>query len=148
MNMSFWRVIIVPRLGPGEAKVNMVDTTTKVCRICAEPKTITEFRPRSHDGSQRQSECRTCHNESERIRRAAKTNRKLQAFVTALAARRDADRIVGMAKIVVRSFGGLDEFAREWNRQQKRAMTESPVVAYRYLTAALRLMELASRFER
>ena len=123
----------------------MVDVGTKLCRICVEHKSFSEFRARNRNGSQRQSECRTCHNESERIRRAAKTNRKLQSFVTALVARRDADRIVKMAKVVLDSQGGLHNFGQEWRRQHQRAMTEDPKTAYRFLVAALRLMEWASR---
>ena len=65
-----------------------------------------------------------------------------------LAARRNTDRIVLMAKAVIRSQGGLHGFAEEWRRQQKRAMTESPEIAYRYLSATLRLLELADRLGR
>ena len=128
--------------------MSTIDTTTQVCRICVEQKTITEFRPRSRDGGPRQNECRQCHNESERIRRAAKTNEKLQAFVTALAARRDVDRIVKMAKIVLDAQGGLHNFGEEWRRQHQRAMTEDAKTAFRFLMAALRLMELANRLDR
>ena len=120
---------------------------TKVCRICGEQKTVSEFRPRSRDGSQRQSECRSCHNLNERLCRAARKDRAVAAFVKGLAARRDLDRIVLMAKAAIKSQGGLQGFAEEWRRQHQRAMTESPETAYRYLSATLRLLELGARLE-
>lgn len=131
--------------------MSMIDAATaatKVCRICGEQKSRSEFRPRSRDGNQRQSECRTCHNANERLRRAARNDRAVAAFVKGLAARRDADRIVLMAKAVLDSQGGLHGFAEEWKKQQRRAMTESPEIAYRYLSATLRLIELADRLGR
>ena len=121
---------------------------TKVCRICGEQKSLSEFRPRSRDGNQRQSECRECHNLNERLRRAARKDRAVAAFVRELSARRNTDRIVMMAKAVLKSQGGLHGFAAEWKRQHQRAMVESPAIAYRYLSATLRLLELADRLER
>ena len=85
---------------------------------------------------------------NERLRRAARKDRAVAAFVRKLAARRNTDRIVMMAKAVLDSQGGLHGFAAEWKRQHQRAMTESPAIAYRYLSATLRLLELADRLER
>ncbi len=65
-----------------------------------------------------------------------------------LSARRDLDRIVIMAKAAINAQGGLDGFAEEWKKQQRRAMTESPATAYRYLSATLRVLEMADRLER
>ncbi len=139
------------RFYPKDPKMSTIDAATaatKVCRICGEQKTVTEFRPRRRDGSQRQSECRECHNLNERLRRASRKDRAVKAFVRKLASRRDADRIVLMAKAVLRSQGGLQGFAAEWKRQHQRAMVESPATAYRYLSATLRLIELADRLGR
>ena len=135
----------------GEWNMSMVDVVaadTRLCNNCVEQKSLSNFRPRNREGSLRHNECSQCHNARERLRRAAKKDRELQAFVKALAARRDASVVVNMSKVIVRSFGGLHGFAEEWNRQQKRAMTESPTVAYRFLMASLKIMELASRFDR
>ena len=91
--------------------MSTIDTATpdsKTCRICGEQKTISDFRPRSRDGNQRQSECRECHNLNERLRRAARKDRAVAAFVRDLSARRNTDRIVMMAKAVLDSQeGGL-----------------------------------------
>ena len=121
---------------------------TKICRICGEQKTLSEFRPRNRDGNQRQSECRTCHNTGEKLRRAAQKDRAVAAFVRDLAARRDLDRIVLMAKAVLKSQGGMHGFVEEWKRQYQRALTESPAIAYRHISAVFRLLELADRLER
>ena len=128
--------------------IDAATAASKVCRICGEQKTISEFRPRNRDGNHRQSECRACHNTGERLRRAARKDRAVAAFVRDLSARRDADRIVLMAKAVLRSQGGLHGFAEEWKRQHQLAMVESPEIAYRYLSATLRLIELGDRLER
>ena len=126
----------------------MTDAPTKLCRVCVEHKSLSQFRPRNREGSLRHNECSSCHNARERLRRAAKKDKAVAAFVRQLSARRDATNVIRMSTVILRSFGGLHGFAEEWNRQQKRAMLESPAVAYRYLVASLRIMELASRFER
>ena len=85
---------------------------------------------------------------NERLRRAARKDRAVAAFVKGLAARRDLEHIVLMAKSVIKPQGGLHGFAAEWKRQHQRAMVESPAIAYRYLSATLRLIELADRLGR
>ena len=89
-----------------------------------------------------------CHNTNEQLRRAARKDKAVAVFVRKLASHRDTDRIVLMAKAVIRSQGGLHNFAAEWKKQHQGAMTESPEIAYRYLAETLRLLELADRLER
>ena len=121
---------------------------TRICGNCAEQKKITEFRRRRRGASGRENKCRTCHNASERLRRAAKKDKAVANFVKALAGRRNINQIVFMARVVIRSFGGSDGFAREWRRQKDRAMAEDPKTAFRFLMATIRLMELADRLDR
>jgi hypothetical protein len=87
---------------------------TKVCRCCRVPKPIGEFRRRARGGEGRLNQCRTCHREAERCRRAVKRAKRdgkaIDGFAAAVKRARGVEDVLRLTDELYRRFGGPDGF--------------------------------------
>ena len=103
---------------------------SKLCEYCLTVKPITEFRRRYRDGTERMNECRTCHNESERMRRAhrrtSRDNDAIKQFVTRLKNTHRPEQIELLCGAMIRRLGGLQSLFVAWVRQVEAAQSAQP----------------------
>jgi hypothetical protein len=89
---------------------------SKYCRSCGIPKPVGEFRRRSRDGEARLNQCRTCHREAERCRRAVKAAKRdgktIDEFAAQAKRAKAAPDVGDCLGHLYRRFGGLDGFIK------------------------------------
>jgi len=116
-----------------------------VCRDCCVKKDATEFRPRRAGGSKRTLQCRACHCQAEKLRRQAKRSRQHRQAVNRQLAKlkraKSAHQVAAVCEAMVRSFGGPDSFANEWQACLQRDLARGGFAALRHLEAMLRLIQ-------
>lgn len=102
----------------------------KFCEHCLEWKPDTEFRRRFKGGSARLSQCRTCHNKTERARRSRghreQRDQYIARFVTQLKNAKSNDLVALLCNVMVRHFGGVQGFVNAWTQQIDRLRLEQP----------------------
>lgn len=117
---------------------------TRLCNTCLEEKPITEFRLRSRNGSDRQKQCRECHNQSERLRLNAKRNRHNQREIgknlTRLSRAYTEAQVLQTCSQMLKQFGGLEGFLQEMIEYQRRSLKKGGFGAYRCIESILRLL--------
>ena len=98
---------------------------TGYCRGCRATKPIAEFRQRSRSGSTRLNQCRTCHNEAERIarakRRAKQTGKSIDRFPRRLKQAANPEEVAWLCGQMFRRFGGMAGFSEAWFRHYSDA---------------------------
>ena len=103
---------------------------SKLCGQCLTVQPIGEFRCRRPGHRARMNECRTCHNLTERHRRAkrqsAQRNRQLARFAAQLKRERSHARVELLCAEMIESFGGLENLAHAWKQQVDRACQQHP----------------------
>ena len=116
-----------------------------ICRDCCVTKDATEFRPRRAGGSKRTLQCRACHCQDEKLRREAKRSRQHRQAVNRQLAKlkraKSAHQVAAVCEAMVRSFGGPDSFANEWQVCLHRDLARGGYAALRHLEAMLRLIQ-------
>jgi hypothetical protein len=116
-----------------------------VCRDCGARKDATEFRLRRADGSRRTRQCRVCHCQAEKLRRAAKLSRQHRQAVNHQLARlkraKSARQIGIVCDELVGSFGGLEGFTAAWKSHLDADLAKGGFAALRHLEAVLRLVQ-------
>ena len=119
----------------------------KFCEHCLEWKPDTEFRRRFKGGSARLNQCRICHNETERVRRARghreQCDKFVAAFVTRLKNAKANGLVALLCNVMVQHFGGVQGFVNAWTQQIDRIRSEQPgsKKALDFYQAVLRMIE-------
>ena len=115
-----------------------------ICRDCCEKKDATEFRPRRAGGLKRTLQCRACHCQAEKLRRAAKRSRHRRQAVNWQLARlkraKSARQIAAVCEELIRCFGGLEGFTVAWKGLLDADLARGGFAALRHLEAVLRLV--------
>jgi len=103
---------------------------TRLCRDCLRVKPITEFRRRYRGESTRLHRCRSCHNESERIRRVERrverNNDTIAKFVTRLKNAQTPKQVELLCGAMIQRFGGMEGLFAAWVRQVEAAQSAQP----------------------
>jgi len=122
-----------------------VDTPARLCESCFHTRPLAEFRRRKRGSEQRVRQCRQCHNEFERYRRAAVRARLSKRQIARDLSRvRDAsssNRVKALCAEVVRGYGGAEGFARAWIACLHRDLRRGGFAALRHLEATVRLIQ-------
>lgn len=96
-------------------------------------------------------QCRQCHNQSERERRAKsrlKSDRKqVGSFLTELKNEGSNDRVQMLCNRMFRQFGGFQGFVDAWTDYQQKAIESGGFPAFRCFAAMFRLLEYCSESE-
>jgi len=115
-----------------------------ICRDCCVKKNATEFRPRRAGGSKRTLQCRACHCQAEKLRRAAKRSRQHRQAVNRQLARlkqaKSTRQIGAVCEELIRCFGGLEGFTVAWKGRLDVDLAKGGSAALRHLEAVLRLV--------
>jgi hypothetical protein len=116
-----------------------------VCRDCGIKKDANEFRLRQAGGATRTRQCRACHCQAEKLRRNAKRSRQHRQAVNRQLAKlkraKSVHQVSAVCEAMVRSFGGPDSFANEWQACLQRDLARGGYAALRHLEAMLRLIQ-------
>jgi len=103
---------------------------TRLCRDCLRVKPISEFRRRYRGESTRLHRCRSCHNESERIRRVERrverNNDTIAKFVTQLKNAQTPKQVELLCGAMIQRFGGVEELFAAWVQQFEAARVAQP----------------------
>jgi hypothetical protein len=115
-----------------------------ICRDCCVKKHATEFRPRRAGGSNRTLQCRACHCQAEKLRRAAKRSSQHRQAVNHQLARlkraKSARQIGAVCAELIGCFGGLEGFTVAWKGRLDADLAKGGSAALRHLEAVLRLV--------
>jgi hypothetical protein len=116
----------------------------RLCEFCFHTRPLAEFRRRKRGSEHRVRQCRRCHNEFERYRRAAVRARlSKRQMARDLSRVRDAsssNRVKALCAEVVRGYGGAEGFARAWAACLHGDLQRGGLAAIRHLEATVRLL--------
>jgi hypothetical protein len=104
---------------------------------------VDQFRKRRRDGDARESRCRDCHAAYMRSYRREHRERLLNAFARETKWRANETTLTALSAAMIRKFGGMENFVREWHEQTIR-MTGSKAALDSY-QCIMRLMQAAAR---
>jgi hypothetical protein len=117
----------------------------RLCETCLHVQPISQFRRRRRDAEQRMRQCRRCHNEFERYRRAAiRARMGKRRIARDLASVRDAttaNRVKALCAAMVRGYGGAQGFVDAWLTCLRRDLGRGGLPALRHLEATVRLIQ-------
>ena len=117
----------------------------RLCETCLHVFPLAEFRRRKRGGEHRMRQCRRCHNEMERWRRAAIRARfGKRRMARDLASVRDAtsaNRVKALCAAMVRGYGGTEGFVASWLKCLHSDLERGGCAALRHLEATVRLMQ-------
>jgi hypothetical protein len=130
---------------PGPCQSEIPAAPTRLCESCFHTRPLTEFRHRKRGSEHRMRQCRRCHNEFERYRRAAVRARlSKRQMARDLSRVRDAsssNRVKALCAEVVRGYGGAEGFARAWIACLRGDLQRGGWAALRHLEATIRLIQ-------
>lgn len=117
----------------------------RLCEHCLAPQPLSEFRRRKRGAEYRMRQCRRCHNEAERFRRAtSRTRQSRRQMAKNLSRVRDAasaNRVKAICAEVIRGYGGAEGFAKAWIACLNRDLQRGGLAALRHLEATIRLIQ-------
>lgn len=117
----------------------------RLCESCIHTWPLTEFRHRQRGSEHRVRQCRQCHNEFERYRRAAVRARlRKRRMAKDLASVRDAtsaNRVKAICGAMVRGYGSTEGFMATWLACLHRDLERGGLAALRHLEATIRLIQ-------
>lgn len=120
------------------------DGSTRLCESCLRVRSLTEFRRRKRGLEHRMRQCRRCHNELERYRRAAIRarlgRRRIARDLAKVRNASSASRVKAICGAVVRGYGGTEGFLGAWLACLKSDLPRGGFVAMRHLEATIRLI--------
>ena len=127
----------------------IVAADSRFCEQCVSVKPLAEFRRRSRNGSARLNQCRECHNQSERKRRATKRSkhdhRRMAKYLTQLKNERSNARVELLLGVMIEQFGGTQGFLAAWSDYHHRAMHQGGFAAFRCFQSVARLMQFCEQ---
>ena len=119
--------------------------TARLCESCLEVRPLGEFRRRKRGDECRVRECRRCHNERERRRRAAaRAGQNRRRMASDLARVRDAasnERVRLVCAAMIRAYGGTEGFVGAWTDCVRRDLARGGYAALRHFEATIRLVQ-------
>lgn len=131
--------------GSGRVAVHLPSVSERLCEACFQIWPLEDFRRRKRGSDKRMRQCRRCHNEVERLRRAAARSRLgKRRMAQDLAKVRNAaseNRVKLVCAAMVAGYGGTEGFVNAWLRCLDRDLEKGGLIALRHLEAALRLVQ-------
>ena len=123
----------------------MVTFTSRTCRECFEMQPLSQFRFTNRQTGDRSTQCRTCHNRAEKIRRStkAKSNRVKAISNAANKLRRDPsdNQVRAICRRMIAQFHGVDGFVKQWFSCWENDRALGRAKCFAHISAVIRLME-------
>lgn len=130
---------------PGPYQAEIPTPPVRLCETCFHTRPLTEFRRRKRGSEHRMRQCRWCHNEFERYRRAAVrarlSKRKMARDLSRVRDASSSNRVKALCAEVVRGYGGAEGFARAWITCLHGDLKRGGFAALRHLEATVRLIQ-------
>lgn len=130
---------------PGSYQPEIPAAVTRLCESCFHTRPLTEFRRRKRGSEQRVRQCRQCHNELERYRRAAVrarlSKRRMARDLSRVRDASSSNRVKALCAEVIRGYGGAEGFARAWTACLHGDLQRGGFAALRHLEATIRLIQ-------
>lgn len=130
---------------PGTCQPETPAAPSRLCESCFHNQPLTEFRRRKRGAEQRVRQCRQCHNEFERYRRAAVrarlSKRRMARDLSRVRDASSSNRVKALCAEVVRGYGGAEGFARAWTACLHGDLQRGGLAALRHLEATVRLIQ-------
>lgn len=121
----------------------------RLCETCLHVFALAEFRRRKRGSEHRMRQCRRCHNEFERYRRAAiRAKLGKRRMARDLASVRDAssaNRVKAVCAAMVGGYGGTEGFVASWLACLHRDLEKGGLTALRHLEATIRLIHFCEQ---
>lgn len=115
------------------------------CESCLVQRPLDQFRRRHRGRDQRVNQCRHCHNELERYRRAAirhrVSRREMAKAMTQFKKSTAAARVPAFCEEMVQHFGGADRFLDAWKACVDQDLEKGGLPAFRHIAMLLKFME-------
>lgn len=115
------------------------------CESCLVQYPLEQFRRRYRGRDQRVTQCRLCHNELERYRRAAirhrVSRREMAKAMTQLKNSTSAARVTAFCGEMVQHFGNADRFLDAWKACIDQDLEKGGLPAFRHIAMLLKFME-------
>jgi hypothetical protein len=115
------------------------------CESCLVQYPLDQFRRRHRGRDQRVNQCRLCHNELERYRRAAirhrVSRREMAKAMTQFKNSTAAARVPAFCGEMVQHFGGADRFLDAWKACIDQDLEKGGLPAFRHIAMLLKFME-------
>jgi len=131
--------------GSGQRAGHCPPDPSRLCESCLHVHPLAEFRRRKRGSEHRTRQCRRCHNEFERYRRAAIRARLSKRHIaTDLACVRDAvsdQRLKMLCAAMVAGYGGTEGFVKAWLGCLHGDLAKGGFAALRHLEAVIRLVQ-------
>ena len=123
----------------------MVTYANRTCTKCFEIKPLSEFRLNSVNKDDRSTQCRTCHNRAEKLRRSAKVKSKRTKAISNAAnkLRRDPsdNQVRAICQQMIAQFHGVDGFVKQWMGCWETDRAKGRAKCFAHISAVIRLME-------
>jgi hypothetical protein len=117
----------------------------RLCETCYHTFPLGEFRRRKRDSDHRMRQCRRCHNEFERYRRAAirarLSKRRMAKDLASVRQTASTNRLKALCAAMVRGYGGAEQFCEKWRTCLERDLERGGMPALRHLEATIRLIQ-------
>ena len=130
---------------PGPCPTQIPAAPTRLCESCFHTRPLAEFRRRKQGSDHRVRQCRQCHNEFARYRRAAVrarlSKRKMARDLSRVRDASSSNCIKALCAEVVRGYGGAEGFARAWIACLHGDLQRGGSTALRHLEATIRLIQ-------
>jgi len=122
---------------------------TRLCETCFQTRSLAEFRRRKRGSEHLVRQCRQCHNEFERYRRAAVrsrlSKRQIARDLARVRAASSSNRLKALCEEIVRGYGGTHGFAKAWITSMHDDLQRWGFAALRHLEATMRLIQHCER---
>jgi hypothetical protein len=129
---------------PVHCPVNM-GGDVRLCESCFQVQPLSEFRRRRRGSNHRMRQCRRCHNEFERYRRAAirarLSKRQIARDLSRVRDAASANRVKALCAAIIRGYGGTEGFAKAWIYCLSQDLRRGGFAALRHLEATIRLIQ-------
>ena len=115
------------------------------CTSCFQIKPLIEFRRRHSGRPDRLWQCRDCHNQAERQRRALRWQRlsrkQLSQTLTAIKNQQSDRQVKALCGEIAGVFGGLDGLVEAWQQSMSKDLERGGFAAFRHIAALVRLLQ-------
>ena len=122
---------------------------SRLCESCFHVQPLKEFRRRHRGLDQRMRQCRRCHNELERYRRAAirarLSRRRMAKDLAGFREAASSNRVKALCAAMLGGYGGAEGFANAWLSCLHGDLDRGGLAALRHLEATLRLIQFCEQ---
>ena len=125
------------------------EVPSRLCETCFREQPLSEFRRRKRGSEHRVRQCRQCHNDFERYRRAAiragLAKRRIAKDLSRLRQAASVNRVKAVCAEMVRGYGGVEGFAEAWVGCLHGDLQRGGFAALRHLEATIRLVQFCEQ---